>query len=49
MRYRRCNARKLVVLLNNPVAPDVAVVATDVIVYPILFLKFPVATGAVDA
>ena len=41
MRRRGRNTRELVALLNNSVAPAIAIVATDAVVCPIMFLKLP--------
>jgi hypothetical protein len=36
-------------IVNDPVAPAVAVVTNDAVAYPVIFLKIPVATEVVDA
>ena len=45
----RPNARKRVALVNNPIVPGVTIIAVDAAIYPIIFLKIPVAMTVVDA
>ena len=49
MRCLGRNVRKRVALVNNPVAPTVAVIAADAVAHPAIFFDFFVATPSVNA
>ena len=49
MKCRGRNARIWITLVNNTAAPGIVNVATDVVVYPLIFLKIPVVVAVVDA